>query len=55
MVHGNMKHLIPFIGGSSDDDVVSNWRPNFLSLGENDMDQATLAFMEEYDRRGVRT
>ena len=51
----NVKHLIPFTGDSSDDDTVSNSRPNFLSPGGNDVDQTTLAFMEEYDRRGVRT
>ena len=55
VVHGNMKHLIPFTGDSSDDDAMSNSRPNFLSPRGNDVDQAALAFMEEYDRRGMRT
>ena len=50
----NVKHLIPFTGDSLDDDVVSNLRPNFLSPGGNDVDQAALAFVKEYDRRGVR-
>ena len=51
----NVKHLIPFTRNYLDDDAMSNSRPNFLSPRGNDVDQAALAFMEEYDRRGVRT
>ena len=46
----NVKHLIPFTGDSSDDDVVPNSRSNFLSPGENDMVQEqALDFMKKFD------
>ena len=46
----NMKHLIPFTGDSSDDDVVANSRSNFLSPGENDaIQEQALAFMQKFD------
>ena len=51
----NVKHLIPFTGDSSDDDIVPNLRPNFLSPGGNDVDQMALAFMDGLDRRRTRT
>ena len=46
----NVKHLIPF----TDDDVVLNSRSNFLSAGENDVDQAALDFLDRFDRVQVR-
>ena len=50
----NVKHLIPFTGDSSDDDAVLNSRSNFLSPGENDVDQAALDFLDRFDRVQVR-
>ncbi|GKE68687.1 putative reverse transcriptase domain-containing protein [Tanacetum coccineum] len=32
----NVKHLLPYHGDSSDDDIVVNSRANFVYLGEND-------------------
>ena len=46
----NVKHLIPFTGDFSDDDVVLNLRSNFLSPGENDaVQEQALVFMEKFD------
>ena len=41
----NVKHMLPYYGDSSDDDVT-NSRVNFLCPGGNDVDEMALAFYE---------
>ncbi|KAK4855125.1 hypothetical protein QYF36_004243 [Acer negundo] len=53
----NVKHLIPFLGDSSDDDAVENSRTNFLQPRENDaaaMEHMTLEYMEGWDRKKTK-
>ncbi|KAI9165278.1 hypothetical protein LWI28_010951 [Acer negundo] len=53
----NVKHLIPFLGDSSDDDAVGNSRMNFFQPGENDaavMEHMALEYMEGWDRKKTK-
>ncbi|KAI9160805.1 hypothetical protein LWI28_011696 [Acer negundo] len=53
----NVKHLIPFLGDSSDDDAIGNSRMNFLQPGENDaavMEHMALEYMEGWDRKKTK-
>ncbi|GKC98914.1 hypothetical protein Tco_1169189, partial [Tanacetum coccineum] len=50
----NVKHLLPYHGDSSDDDLVVNSRANFVYQGENDADpsieERAILFLEAHDR-----
>jgi hypothetical protein len=46
----NVKHLIPFVGGDSDDDPL-NSRANSLQSGEDDVDSRAEDFMELRSKR----
>ncbi|GJZ96147.1 hypothetical protein Tco_0668481 [Tanacetum coccineum] len=50
----NVKHLLPYHGDSSDDDIVVNSRANFVYPGENDagpsIEERAILFLEAHDR-----
>ncbi|GJT43828.1 hypothetical protein Tco_0952543 [Tanacetum coccineum] len=50
----NVKHLLPYHGDSSDDDLVVNSRANFVYPGENDagpsIEERAILFLEAQDR-----
>ncbi|KAJ9566128.1 hypothetical protein OSB04_002094 [Centaurea solstitialis] len=50
----NVKHLLPYHGDSSDDEVAGNSRSNFVHPGGNDagraVDEMALTFLEAHDR-----
>ncbi|KAL4573498.1 hypothetical protein LXL04_020306 [Taraxacum kok-saghyz] len=48
----NVKHLIPYTGDNSDDEVAQNSGTNFLDPGENDAELLGLSFMEKWDSKG---
>jgi hypothetical protein len=43
----NVKHLLPYHGDSSDDDLVGNSRANFVYPGENDVDELAISYLDK--------
>ncbi|KAJ9546716.1 hypothetical protein OSB04_019259 [Centaurea solstitialis] len=54
----NVKHLLPYHGDSSDDEVAGNSRSNFVHPGGNDagraVDEMALTFLEAHDRSNFK-
>lgn len=48
----NVKHIIPYTGDNSDDEVAQNSRANFPAHGENDAELMGLSYMETWDNKG---
>ncbi|KAJ9552872.1 hypothetical protein OSB04_016917 [Centaurea solstitialis] len=54
----NVKHLLPYHGDSSDDEVAGNSRSNFVHPGGNDagraVDEMALTFLEAHDQSNFK-
>ncbi|KAJ9546644.1 hypothetical protein OSB04_019187 [Centaurea solstitialis] len=54
----NVKHLLPYHGDSSDDEVAGNSRSNFVHPGGNDagraVEEMALTFLEPHDRSNFK-